>query len=296
MERKLIKLANKTLVVSLPYQWVERMKLKKGNSVEIRDRGKELVLSFPKEKGKRKIELDLRNYNERLARRAFSAAYKTGFDELVLKTSDDGMESFIGNFIGVVVSEKNKDSIRVRNLLDSESADFDQIFKKVFFMIDSFAADSLIAIRKKDRKEMSDLMMRRGNFAKHLNLCSHILNSKGKETIRETNTYFYVVSILDFISDLYFRILSTSLHENSRMNRSFPFFSKVNNLLHSAYDLYFNNADLNKIYDAREEIFAGQTRNSLCQVLLSVIAKAILELTECKIMLDLARSPVSNLA
>ena len=44
MKRKAIQLASQTIVVSLPAKWVRQQGIKKGDEIDVEERGKELVI------------------------------------------------------------------------------------------------------------------------------------------------------------------------------------------------------------------------------------------------------------
>ena len=60
MKRKIIQLAGKTHVVSLPSKYVKKYGLKKGDEVDVEERGAQIVLSHGRETAIEKVTIDLR--------------------------------------------------------------------------------------------------------------------------------------------------------------------------------------------------------------------------------------------
>lgn len=292
MERKLIRLANKTLVASLPYEFVDRMNLKKGEGIEIIDKDNELVIR-PKPKGERKIkEIDVKGCNERLIKRTISAAYKLGFEKFRILCDEDNakfIEKLIEAYIGLIITEKEKNSLLIKNMTKSESEDFQPIFRKIFFIINSIASESLDAIRKKDKKKVLELIDDKENFNKQINLCIQILSRGEIGSVKETNVYFYVLSVLDMISDLYFRICQNYVSGHVMNKEMLELYLKVNKLFDGAYSSFFSDTDINKLYEIREDIFKGRKIEKSDSVIFAIIVKLILELIECRLMLNLLK-------
>ena len=85
MKRKVIQLAGRTLVVSIPSNWASKYKIKKGDEVDISDDGTSLkITTSQKESGNKKISIDLSSTTRSIARAAISGLYKKGYDEITV--------------------------------------------------------------------------------------------------------------------------------------------------------------------------------------------------------------------
>lgn len=293
MERKLIRLAGTTLVVSLPCKWAEKWKLKKGDSVEVLDKNSELLISPLFNKKKMIVKLDFRRFNERLIKRVFSAAYKVGFDELVIvhnKEDSKLIEGLVNKYIGLVWTEKEKEKITIKNVFDSKNVNFESVFRKTFLLTCSLASESLKILKEEDRGKALILLEGKENFIKHINLSLHLLNLEGAKSVKETNIYFYTVSLLDSIIDFYFRLCKNFAESGTIKKKTLDFYLKVNNLLEIVYKIYFLEEDVKTAYSIREDIFKDKSGPDFYNTLLSVIVKLTLEMIECRIMLDISKS------
>lgn len=290
MERKLIKLANKTLVVSLPYEWVKKQELKKGNSVEVIDKDNELLIRPKKSiKEKEKI-IVIKDYTPRLIKRTISAYYKLGFDKLKVignKEQLADLEKLINSYVGLIIIEKQGDGLTIKNIINQENSDFDAIFKKTFLILCSLASESLMLIKNEDEDGLLELVKDKENFVKHTTFCVQILNMGGIKNIKETNIYFYMLSIFDVIGDIYFRICQNFINYKDGNKIDFGFYAKVNNFIDKTYKAFFSDYDTKQVYMLREDLFDKKLQRNSYTTLLAVIIKMILELIECKIMLNL---------
>ena len=137
MNRKLIQLG-KTLVVSLPCQIVEKLKLKKGQEIEVIDKDKEILIRQLTEKQQQELCINLKGYNERILKRALSATYKAGFEKLKIlcdKNQIKHIEKYLDFYVGLILIEKGEDYILIKDVSDSAIGDFLPIFKKTFFIL-----------------------------------------------------------------------------------------------------------------------------------------------------------------
>src|SRR3989344_5851925 len=88
MKRKVIQLAEKTLVVSLPSKWARAYNVRKGDEVEVGEAGSKLTISPQSELVEEKTELDVRGLDLEVSRRALGAIFKAGYDEVNVTFED----------------------------------------------------------------------------------------------------------------------------------------------------------------------------------------------------------------
>ncbi|MBW2994314.1 hypothetical protein KY315_02765, partial [Candidatus Woesearchaeota archaeon] len=114
MKRKVIQLARKTFVVSLPSKWVKKYDVKKGDELEVKDNSSSIVFSTQRQSDLKKTSIDITNTNERTLRWLLSSLHKKGYDEIELfydnKNKTPIIQELIKDlFIGfAIVHQSNK--------------------------------------------------------------------------------------------------------------------------------------------------------------------------------------------
>ena len=113
MKRKIIKLAEKTLVVSLPTAWVEEQGLDKGDEVDCDVEDQRLIIIPPLKKTSRETEIDITGTSERVLRWQISSLHKQGYDQIVVsgysQEQYDILQDLLTNlFIGLIVKDRSK--------------------------------------------------------------------------------------------------------------------------------------------------------------------------------------------
>lgn len=88
MRRKVIQLAGKTLVVSLPSKWVKKTVVNKGDELEITENGHSLVISQIEKKVCTRTVIDVSGLNASLVWRYLTAAYIKGIEDIVSDISN----------------------------------------------------------------------------------------------------------------------------------------------------------------------------------------------------------------
>src|SRR3989338_1638749 len=130
MKRKVIQLAGKTHVVSLPSKWVKHYNVKKGDDIDIEELGNQLLVKPIKQETELKnISLNISNFNERTFRSAMSALHKSGYDEITLYFESqkliDVTQNLIQNLLlGFVVIEQTSKKIVLKNVSNEIYSEF----------------------------------------------------------------------------------------------------------------------------------------------------------------------------
>ena len=87
MKRKVIQLAGKTLLVSLPNKWASNYNVKKGQEIEVTEEHNTLIIHAGNAKTAHSKEIDVSGLAT-IATRLTGAIYKAGYDELRIRFSN----------------------------------------------------------------------------------------------------------------------------------------------------------------------------------------------------------------
>ena len=82
MRRKVIFLAGKTGVISLPTKWLKSYDIKKGDELELTEILDGILISKPQAHPEKKTEINIDGINDRLLFRYLNSFYKQGFTEI----------------------------------------------------------------------------------------------------------------------------------------------------------------------------------------------------------------------
>ena len=137
MIRKVIKLAEKTLVVSLPSKWAKEHGVKKGAELEVEPGENKLIISTKKEQAPSKATIHLTGPLT-LARKRIRTAYKRGFDELELTFSDpktiNAIKRELSELLGYEIIKQGEKHCIIKNIAKAMDEEFDNILRRLFLM------------------------------------------------------------------------------------------------------------------------------------------------------------------
>ncbi|RJQ15614.1 phosphate uptake regulator PhoU [Candidatus Woesearchaeota archaeon] len=260
MKRKVIQLAGKTHVLSLPYKWVRKYNIKKGEELDMLEDGQKIIISTSSLQQLKKKDIDAKKLKIILAR-LIGAVYKAGFDEIEVRYENAEQYSSIKKCldrtcIGMEIVEHGNNRVLIKNISLPQADQFDNVLRRLFLSLLAMADDGLDAATKKNEDALQELILRDDAINKYSDFCRRILNTKGTDSTMRAAPLYYIVEQLERIGDTY-RDIALLLQEE------FVVFSKpvnawyqsVNTYLRSFYLLYYS-FDLEKVERLGEQYLA----------------------------------------
>ena len=239
MRRKVIQLAEKTLVISLPSKWVKSQGVQKGSELEVEPAEGKLIVSTKKSLRPKKAIIHLTGTPD-LIRKRINTAYKRGYDELELTFSDPKAISAIKKELDVllgyeIVKQGEKHCI-IKNIATAMDEEFDNILRRLFLMVLEMGKDSIDAIKKKEYERLQEISLSEHTNDKLTNFCKRMLNKRGHQNPERTILLYAMLRDLEKIADSYENIC---LH--SKMSKEqLVLFQELNKYFEAAYKLYYD--------------------------------------------------------
>ena len=261
MKRKVIQLAGKTLVVTLPTEWARKYNVKKGDEIDVDEIKNKLVIGSEKELGKEKISLDVSGLSPMIYR-ILGAVYKAGYDEVEVRyESEKDLEEIEEvskrEFIGFEIVKKGKNSLVIKSVSEINYKEFDNVLRRTFLLILEIAEDGLKAIKNSDKKMLLKLIELDKEVNKYADFCRRILNKKGYASFVKTPTIYFIVEELEKVSDAYRDLCKASTEIDKKIDKDIEaVFNDVNVFFREFYELFYK-FDMNGLAEH------GKKRNAL---------------------------------
>jgi len=243
MKRKVIQLAEKTLVVSLPSKWVKQQGIKKGEEVDVEPKNNTLLIStqsFPAEQKK----TDVSGLNVMLGRYV-GALYKAGYDSIEMRFKTKEQLETIQNIlmrtcIGLEITEQGSRHIIAKEISKTEPEEFEGVLRRLFLFLISVAEDSVEAIKNSRFDEVEKITLRDDNINRFADFCRRIINKKRYDKLKESPLYF-IVEELEKVGDNYRDICRHVSENHVKISRETErIFGETNAFLREFYELFYN--------------------------------------------------------
>lgn len=254
MKRKLVKQGNNALTISLPYRWLEKLNLNKGDYVDVLEYGKDIIISSEKinEIKKQKIEI---SSNKPFFKRYIRSCYVLGYDEIELFSTDrlpyDLIEESLVDLIGyeILIQQPRKCTIGIVGKINAEKIDV--LINKSFFMVQMMFDDIIEILENNRLDELSDVARVESSVNSFVDFCLRVLNKQGYDDYNKTQYIYHVLTLVEEIADS-LRDFCFGVEKHNKKYRV----DVLNTIkeLKIYYDMVFKlflNYDMKKIFDVK---------------------------------------------
>ncbi|MBU1030461.1 MAG: PhoU domain-containing protein [Nanoarchaeota archaeon] len=248
MKRKIIQLAGKTLVVSLPIKWVKEKGVKKGDEINLLETKTGLLIETKENEGKEEIEeieVDIAQHEE-LLNRYVGALYKAGYDKIKIFFKNKKQLEIIDqtikkSCIGFEIIEETNNSILIERLSKAQADEFEKVQRRLFLFLLGVAQDSLEAIIKQDYEELEKIIKRDDNINRFSDFCRRIINKKLYTGKMKTAPLYHIFVQLEKLGDYYREICRTFLKHKEQINPNITeTYKMVNEYVRLFYELFYS--------------------------------------------------------
>ncbi|MBW2964687.1 AbrB/MazE/SpoVT family DNA-binding domain-containing protein [Candidatus Woesearchaeota archaeon] len=268
MKRKVNRVGQNTLTVSLPSDWVKQNSLKKGDELELDASGVNLIISVGGKQSKQETRVDLTGQDE-MVRRIVAAVYKGGYDEAIVRYSGPKQLELIQACIDrhladFDIVEYLPDAVRLRAIWRLDSEQFMTIFKRVIYSIKTSATDSLTALQKNDTELMKIIVIRDKSIDKYTDFCRRTISKNLQTGFNRPHCVYYILEALEIIGDLYKDLCSEVSNKELVLGKYFLNFLKEVNVFFGFFSDLFFDFSMDRIAElGRERVRINKLADSL---------------------------------
>lgn len=277
MKRKIIQLAGKTAVISIPSDWVKKYNLRKGQELDISENGRELIIKTDNFVAEKEIKINICGLNEQSVKWALSALHKKGYDTIALIYENPKIIYTIQEMVkdvmmGFVVMEQTSKRCVLRSISQDLETEFDSTLRRAFLVTRSLAQGIYSNINNYDL--LKDYLESEKINNQLTNFCERILNKQGHKEQDKTSFYYIIVWNLEKVCDEY-KNLCQNIYENKlKANQeTLDLIKSVNNLFEEFYVCFYR-FSLDKIENLnknKEEILSKLNNLIITQGNVSII-------------------------
>jgi hypothetical protein len=268
VKRKVIQIADKTFVVSLPTEWVKRFNIAKGDELFLNNKDNDLVISQDSTPSAKTIRITISGLEERVVRWYLSALHKAGYDEIEIVYEKNQLsliyELMKDLFTGFNTSAETNSSITLKSISSENKEDFNTALRRAFritLLMGKELIDYIMAINS--RREVNNQTL--NNIAEKellnnqlTNFCQRLINKY--KFGGDKGTFLYAILWnLEKVCDNYKYILNELNSEGKRTQvgsqkitiskEIIEILEETNKYLEEYYELFYsyNLERLNKI-------------------------------------------------
>ena len=258
MRRKVIQLAGKTLVVSLPSKWVKKQSIVKGQELEILESEQNLLVSPLQKTIETKTCLDVSELNSSLVWHYVVSAYVKGIEEIEVRFSEQEIfnprskknvntikfiADIVAPLIGMEVVRHGSNFCVIKEVSSTKIEEFNGVLKRLFFTVCTISSDCLNAFKDKDWQMLANFGYLEDNVNRLFAFCARALNKGVCTKNTEVSSYQSLIACLEEIGDAYaiiVKMCARQKHTNKQMINFLDMLTKTNVLVHQFSELFYD--------------------------------------------------------
>jgi len=243
MKRKVIQIADKTLVVSLPNSWASQWAINKGDELEVQEKGPCLILNTSSHRDLKQSKIDVKGISDRALRWLLSSLHKKGFDEIEIlcnKSQEKIIDELLKDlFLGFAVVHRSGDLCVVRSLSKEFDDQLDVIVRRAFLVSLSLADQCVDLCESKRFSDLNTLLDLEKTNNQLTNFCERLLNKRGLDDPLKTNFLYVIIWNLEKIADDYKYICEYLVAKKSVSSVCLKLLKNTNVLFRRYYELFY---------------------------------------------------------
>jgi phosphate uptake regulator len=245
MKRKVNRVGQNTLTVSLPSTWAREHGIKPGDEIEVAEDGSNLVMGSVVSPREMEISVDLTDAGVMLNRIAV-AIYKAGFDKANITYNTPKELEIIQNAIYrschvFEIMNVRKNVIEIKAISELDPNDFNDVLRKMSHAIITIAKETYEAIKVLNYQELENLILKDQVVDRHTDFCRRIIN-KGYEIDYKLRAPLYSIAETTEIAADKFKIIGREVIKNKSKPgpEIMHLFAEINKLIEAFYNLLFD--------------------------------------------------------
>lgn len=262
MKRKVIQLAGKTLLVSLPSKWAKSCGVNKGDEIDVEEMGRSILVTTEKPASVGKKELALSG-SEEFIRRAIGVEYKKGVDELMLTFDDPKairiIKEELGKLMGFEIISQGEKFCLVKSVSAAVESEFDNILRRIFLVMIEMSKGICDAVSRGENSRLREIKTSELTNNKLTDFCKRLLGKKGYHDYRSTSYIYTIIWELERIADEYRKICEAMESSRERASKeALSLIRETSQFFEDFYSLFykFSGEGADRLTKAKKQLLA----------------------------------------
>jgi phosphate uptake regulator len=270
--RKLIQHGLSSLTLSLPNKWIREYNLKKGDSVFVKEEGKNIVISTDKKIDHGKIDIEVTNLDRTSLLLYIQSLYRYGYDEININfknqiiihhrskkevTVSSVLHKIVNRLIGAEIINQTENFIQIKYITKETEEDFQILLRRIFLLMKETSLSLIEGIDKKNFSLLETIEEKHDIVNKFINYCLRLINKYGYSDVKKTYYYFHIIASIDKILDILKYIARDIIKKKESFSKNaIEIQKKIHKSIELYYDLFyqFSFLNVNKLSENRDSV------------------------------------------
>ncbi len=221
MKRKVLKVGNASLAVSLPSKWAKDHNLKSGDEVEVAEKDGGLCIATNGRIEQEEITIKV-SEGEHFVRRVIISPYIQGYNTIrVLYENHETrkkIDEVMNHIMGFEIVHEERGVVILKNVAAGVETEFNVVYQRAFHIVSTIFEVILDAIAKKDLSLLSEIDPYENTLNKLHNFYRRSLNTQSGMEVKKITAAYRIIAELESIGDALYIIASYLLKQKKMPN------------------------------------------------------------------------------
>ena len=273
MKRKVIQIANSTQLISLPRKWAQKYNIKKGDELDVTDKGNKLLIAIEEPTTKLStVEVKIDGLDKDSLIFLLRGLYIRGYDQIKFTfenpyiyyhrlnkkvTLSSIIHKEVGICQGLDIIQERKDFILMKNISASSIKEFDSLLRRIFLLVIDTANDLHIAAKNRDCALLETFQDKHDTITRLINYNLKTLNTIGYSDYKNTALLFNILSSLDIVTDILKNAARDIIEAKMKLGQTaLKILNRIHESIKLHYELFYNFSfdKAEKFIESRNEI------------------------------------------
>lgn len=267
MQRKIIQIADSTQLISLPRQWCKRFNLKKGEELNLLEKGNTIIINTNKKQKRKKIEINITKLDRSSIIYFTQSVYRLGYDEIEFtfdkqETVDVGygkevsflevIQYIINRLAGFEIIQQKQNMCLIKNIQEIKENDFDIILKRVFNIWQDCIDNLIDALNNNSKTQIKLVENVHDSITKFVSFCLRAINKRGITNEKKSLLQYHIIRNIDKTVDIMKHASRDILKYDAKLSKqSINIIEEISKSIRSYIEIYYK-FDIEKVKQMNE--------------------------------------------
>ena len=206
-------------MISLPRKWAKQYGLKKGDELELTEKGKELVLTTEKAKEEEsETVVEIKDVDKFMGRLIF-APYRFGYNKVEIRYTCSSVapkiQECLDQLLGFEIVEQGSNFMKVEMVAKEMETEFEKMLRRILLMTADMSKELVKASSENDKDKLRDIASMETMNNKLTNFCERVLTKHGYSENKKANFVYCTTWVMEQVVDNIKTICLTLSEQNT---------------------------------------------------------------------------------
>ncbi len=230
--------------------------LKKGDELEMEEKGPSILLSTKKIKEKKDISIDITGLDRTSIMQLIRGAYRKGYVKIELKFNNPVCVHYrdnskkkvlsvinyeVNKLIGMEIIQQKEGHCIIKQLSPLSEEEFINLLRRIHMLMVDLSNDFLNALKEQDYVLMDTIVEKHDTISKFISYCLRLMNIRGT-TDPDSLILYHFLSDIDIIADVYKYAARYNLKMKNHKFKpeTLKYVEKIGNSLDTLYKFFYD--------------------------------------------------------